>query len=225
MAAASPPITRRVGADVTLTPHRPGRADFPLPVLQGRASLTVAYRWPAGWLLPGGRRTLDRDERFPNCLHLFPVSWVYLDATKACLRHDAGRGWGRGNASPSDGTGRAPLAEGARRGQVGPSCLARRKRTGAARPDRCADRRPAAAPAPPGTIARPSASAWSRRSRRSPARSRAASAMRARPADARRLRSVPRHEFVPGEVSHLATQIGRSPSAVIIRSPSRSLSP
>jgi hypothetical protein len=32
---------RRVGEDVaTLTPHRSGRADFPLPVLHGRASLT-----------------------------------------------------------------------------------------------------------------------------------------------------------------------------------------
>jgi hypothetical protein len=32
---------RRVGEDVaTLTPHRTGRADFPLPVLHGRASLT-----------------------------------------------------------------------------------------------------------------------------------------------------------------------------------------
>src|SRR2546430_208202 len=34
---------RRVGEDVTtLTPHRPGRADFPHPVPHGRASLTVA---------------------------------------------------------------------------------------------------------------------------------------------------------------------------------------
>jgi hypothetical protein len=33
----------RVGEDVAiLTPHRPGRADFPLPVLHGRASLTAA---------------------------------------------------------------------------------------------------------------------------------------------------------------------------------------
>src|SRR5215207_3617152 len=33
---------RRVGEDVaTLTPHRPGRADFPHPVLHGRGSLTV----------------------------------------------------------------------------------------------------------------------------------------------------------------------------------------
>jgi hypothetical protein len=32
----------RVGKDVaTPTPHRPGRADFPLPVLHARASLTV----------------------------------------------------------------------------------------------------------------------------------------------------------------------------------------
>jgi hypothetical protein len=32
---------RRVGEDVaTLTPHGTGRADFPLPVLHGRASLT-----------------------------------------------------------------------------------------------------------------------------------------------------------------------------------------
>jgi len=34
-------VDRRVGEDVaTLTPHRPGRADFPHPVLRGRASLT-----------------------------------------------------------------------------------------------------------------------------------------------------------------------------------------
>src|ERR1700741_2968191 len=38
-AAALP--SRRVGEDVaTLTPHRSGCADFPLPVLHGRASLT-----------------------------------------------------------------------------------------------------------------------------------------------------------------------------------------
>src|SRR5580693_4446551 len=38
-AAALP--SRRVGEDVTtLTPHRSGRAVFPLPVLHGRASLT-----------------------------------------------------------------------------------------------------------------------------------------------------------------------------------------
>ena len=36
----------RVGEDVaTLTPHRPGRADFPHPVLHERGSLTVAYPW------------------------------------------------------------------------------------------------------------------------------------------------------------------------------------
>src|SRR5262245_41056661 len=34
-------LERRVGEDVaTLTPHGTGRADFPLPVLHGRASLT-----------------------------------------------------------------------------------------------------------------------------------------------------------------------------------------
>jgi predicted Zn-ribbon and HTH transcriptional regulator len=36
----------RVGEDVaTLTPHRPGRADFPHPVLHERGSLTVVYPW------------------------------------------------------------------------------------------------------------------------------------------------------------------------------------
>ena len=36
----------RVGEDVaTLTPHRPGRADFPHPVLHERGSLTAAYPW------------------------------------------------------------------------------------------------------------------------------------------------------------------------------------
>src|SRR5262245_37354851 len=38
------PDASRVGEDVAiLTPHRPGCADFPLPVLHGRASLTAAY--------------------------------------------------------------------------------------------------------------------------------------------------------------------------------------
>src|SRR5258708_9282338 len=36
-------MSGRVGEDVTtLTPHRPGRADFPHPVLRGRVSLTVS---------------------------------------------------------------------------------------------------------------------------------------------------------------------------------------
>jgi len=36
----------RVGGDVTApTPHRPGRADFPHPVLHERGSLTAAYPW------------------------------------------------------------------------------------------------------------------------------------------------------------------------------------
>src|SRR4051794_38009448 len=36
----------RVGEDVaTLTPHRPGRADFPHPVLHERGLLTAAYPW------------------------------------------------------------------------------------------------------------------------------------------------------------------------------------
>jgi hypothetical protein len=44
----------RVGEDVaTLTPHRPGRADFPHPVLHERGSLTAAYPWRitegSGW--------------------------------------------------------------------------------------------------------------------------------------------------------------------------------
>src|SRR5437763_3528695 len=39
-------IRCRVGEDVaTLTPHRPGRADFPHPVLHERGSLTAAYPW------------------------------------------------------------------------------------------------------------------------------------------------------------------------------------
>ena len=42
----------RVGEDVaTLTPHRPGRADFPHPVLHERGSLTAAYPWR---ILTGG---------------------------------------------------------------------------------------------------------------------------------------------------------------------------
>ena len=40
------PDASRVGEDVaTLTPRRPGCADFPLPVLHGRASLAAVYRW------------------------------------------------------------------------------------------------------------------------------------------------------------------------------------
>ena len=39
-------VGRRVGEDVaTPTPHSAGRADFPLPVLHGKASLTAVYRW------------------------------------------------------------------------------------------------------------------------------------------------------------------------------------
>jgi hypothetical protein len=38
---ARPRLARRVGEDVaTLTPHRSGRAELPLPVLHGRVSLT-----------------------------------------------------------------------------------------------------------------------------------------------------------------------------------------
>jgi len=48
-AARLAPLRRkncRVGEDVaTLTPRRPGCADFPLPVLHGRASLAAVYRW------------------------------------------------------------------------------------------------------------------------------------------------------------------------------------
>src|SRR3954454_19888134 len=53
----------RVGEDVaTLTPHRPGRADFPHPVLHERGLLTAAYPWRiltegSGWW---ARSTLKR---------------------------------------------------------------------------------------------------------------------------------------------------------------------
>ena len=41
-------IKCRVGGDVAIpTPHRPGRADFPHPVLHGRVSLALAYRTPS----------------------------------------------------------------------------------------------------------------------------------------------------------------------------------
>jgi Transposase zinc-binding domain/Putative transposase len=44
--AALRKIECRVGEDVaTLTPHRPGRADFPHPVLHERGSLAAAYPW------------------------------------------------------------------------------------------------------------------------------------------------------------------------------------
>jgi hypothetical protein len=44
--AALRKVECRVGEDVaTLTPHRPGRAEFPHPVLHERGSLTAAYPW------------------------------------------------------------------------------------------------------------------------------------------------------------------------------------
>ena len=57
---AQGPITAalcRVDEDVAIPiPHRPGCADFPLPVLHGRASLAIVYRWTIraagrGWRL------------------------------------------------------------------------------------------------------------------------------------------------------------------------------
>jgi hypothetical protein len=40
------PVASRVGGDVAIpAPHRPGRADFPHPVLQERALLPATYRW------------------------------------------------------------------------------------------------------------------------------------------------------------------------------------
>jgi len=66
------PITEaacRVGGDVAApTPHRPGRADFPHPVLHGRVSLGTAY-WRMiraggrGWRLSSSRRRSQR--KFP----------------------------------------------------------------------------------------------------------------------------------------------------------------
>ena len=59
----------RVGGDVAApTPHRPGRADFPHPVLHGRASLGAVY-WRMiraggrGWRLSSSRRRSHR--KFP----------------------------------------------------------------------------------------------------------------------------------------------------------------
>jgi hypothetical protein len=53
--AALAPLRRaecRVGGDVAIpTPHRPGRAGFPHPVLHGRVSLAAAYPWR---ILTGG---------------------------------------------------------------------------------------------------------------------------------------------------------------------------
>ena len=62
----------RVGEDVaTLTPHRPGRADFPHPVLHERGSLTAAYPWRiltegSGWR---ARSALKRahETTLPRC--------------------------------------------------------------------------------------------------------------------------------------------------------------
>src|SRR6516162_5945795 len=49
-----------------LIPHRPGCADFPLPVLHGRASLVVVYRWTI--------RGAGRGQRFAAILF---VRWTY----------------------------------------------------------------------------------------------------------------------------------------------------
>ena len=39
---------------------------------------------PVGWLAFAGRELnpMDCDERFPSCYILFPLSWIYPDATK-----------------------------------------------------------------------------------------------------------------------------------------------
>ena len=66
------PVTEaacRVGGDVAApTPHRPGRADFPHPVLHGRASLGTVYRrmilaGGRGWRFSSSRRRSQR--KFP----------------------------------------------------------------------------------------------------------------------------------------------------------------
>jgi hypothetical protein len=50
---------------------------------------------PTGWLAFAGRELnpLDRDDRFPSCYILFPLSWIYPDAT--LLRPRLGQARGR----------------------------------------------------------------------------------------------------------------------------------
>src|SRR5262245_1485705 len=74
---------RRVGEDVaTLTPHRSGRADLPLPVPFPRGSRRVAARWHAEWsvakrrvppratartLVPCGAEPIRREQPIASC--------------------------------------------------------------------------------------------------------------------------------------------------------------
>ena len=64
----------RVGGDVAIpTPHRPGRAGFPHPVLHGRVSLALAYRrWTIraggnGWRLRIALRRVQWNAPSPRC--------------------------------------------------------------------------------------------------------------------------------------------------------------
>ena len=64
----------RVGGDVAIpTPHRPGRAGFPHPVLHGRVSLALAYRrWTiraggSGWRLRIALRRVQWNAPSPRC--------------------------------------------------------------------------------------------------------------------------------------------------------------
>jgi hypothetical protein len=70
-------VSRRVGEDVaTLTPHRSGRAELPLPVLHGRASLTdvVADTIPDSPVkkVAGG---VKRHPSFRSCQFSYPLSF------------------------------------------------------------------------------------------------------------------------------------------------------
>jgi hypothetical protein len=46
---------------------------------------------PTGWLAFAGRELnpLDRDDRFPSCYILFPLSWIYPDATLQRFRPES----------------------------------------------------------------------------------------------------------------------------------------
>jgi transposase len=77
-------VACRVGGDVSApTPHRPGRADFPHPVLHGRASLGTAY-WRMiraggrGWRFNSSRRRSHR--KFP-CRPLRDSHFFHIRST------------------------------------------------------------------------------------------------------------------------------------------------
>src|SRR4249920_3941169 len=73
-AAALP--SRRVDEDVaTLIPHRSGRAEFPLPVLHGRASLTDVVTDTIPDSLVKKVAEVKRHPSFRSCQSSYPLSF------------------------------------------------------------------------------------------------------------------------------------------------------